>query len=69
MTKQKYSMQEIADFYNECSGNELLNVNKLESMIENSGFVSDCGETWGICHNDTEKVIIDDNGEAFVTTI
>lgn len=61
-------MQEIADFYNECSENEHLNVNKLESMIEDSGFVSDCGETWGVCHNDNEKVIINDNGQAFVTS-
>lgn len=59
-------MQEIADFYNECSGNELLD---LESMIKDSGFISDCGETWGICHNATEKVIIGDNGQAFVTAI
>ena len=56
-------MQEIADYYNKCS-----DMSKLESMIEDSGFVSDCGETWGVCHNATEKVIISDNGRAFVTS-
>lgn len=65
---KKYTMQEIADFYNECSENKSLDVGKLESMIEDSGFISDCGETWGVCHNDTEKVIIDDCGLAFVTS-
>lgn len=63
MTKQKYTMQEIADYYNKCS-----DMSKLESMIEDSGFISDCGETWGVCHNATEKVIISDNGRAFVTS-
>lgn len=65
---KKYTMQEIADYYNECS-DESLDIFKLEKMIKDSGFVSDCGETWGICHNDSEKVIISDEGTAFVTAI
>ena len=63
---KKYTMQEIADYYNECSENELL---ELEKMIEDSGFISDCGETWRICHNETEEVLINDYGRAFVSTI
>jgi len=59
---KKYTMQEIADYYN-----EHFDIFKLEKMIEDSGFVSDCGEAWRICHNDTEEVLINDDGQAFVS--
>lgn len=57
------TMQDIADYYNE---SDCLNVAELEAMIEANGWVSDCGDEWGVCHNDTEKVIINDEGEAVV---
>lgn len=62
----KTTMQDIANYYNEC---EDVNTSKLEGMIEEAGFISDCDTEWGICHNDTEKVIIDDNGKAIVTNL
>ena len=60
------TMQDIADYYNE---SDCLNVAELEAMIEANGWVSDCGDEWGVCHNDTEKVIINDEGEAIVVNI
>ena len=62
----KTTMQDIANYYNE---NEDVNTSKLEGLIEEAGFISDCDTEWGICHNDTEKVIIDDNGKAIVTNL
>lgn len=60
------SMQDIADYYNEA---DCLDTAELERIIEDKGWISDCGSEWGICHNDTEKVIINDNGEAVVTDL
>ncbi len=62
----KTTMQDISNYYNE---SEDVNTYKLEGMIEEAGFISDCDTEWGICHNDTEKVIIDDNGKAIVTNL
>ena len=57
------TMQDVADYYNEC---DVLNTQALEAMIEANGWVSDCDTEWGVCHNDTEKVIINDEGQAVV---
>lgn len=57
------TMQDIADYYNEA---DCLDTMELERMIEANGWVSDCATEWGVCHNDTEKVIVNDNGEAIV---
>lgn len=57
------TMQDIADYYNDA---DVLDTMELERMIEASGWVSDCATEWGICHNDTEKVIINDEGQAVV---
>ena len=57
------TMQDIADYYNE---SDVLDTMELERMIEDNGWVSDCGTEWGVCHNDTEKVVISDKGEAIV---
>lgn len=62
----KTTMQDIANYYND---SEEINTSELESMIEEAGFISDCGTEWGICHNDTEKVVIDDNGRAIVVNL
>ena len=62
----KTTMQDIANYYNE---SEEINTSKLEGMIEDAGFISDCGTEWGICHNDTEKVVIDDNGKAIIMNL
>ena len=57
------TMQDVADYYNEC---DVLDTQALEAMIEANGWVSDCNTEWGVCHNDTEKVIINDEGQAVV---
>lgn len=57
------TMQDVADYYNEC---DVLDTQALENMIEANGWVSDCDTEWGVCHNDTEKVIINDEGQAVV---
>lgn len=57
------TLEEIARFYNESDD---LNTAELERMIEESGYVSDCHEVWGVCHSDSEKVVINDEGKAVV---
>lgn len=57
------TMQDVADYYNEC---DVLDTQELEAMIKANGWVSDCATEWGVCHNDTEKVIINDEGQAVV---
>ena len=59
------TMQDVADYYNEC---DELYTPELEAMIEANGWTSDCATDFGICHNDTEKVIVNDNGEAVVVS-
>ena len=60
------TMQDIADYYNE---SDCIDVPELERMIEANGWVSDCGEEWGVCHNSTEKVVLNDEGEAIVVSV
>lgn len=60
---KNYTIEDIVNYYN---NNEEINTIKLEEMIESAGCVSDCHETFGICHNDKCKVIINDNGNAIV---
>ena len=57
------TMQDVADYYNKC---DVLDTSALEEMIEANGWVSDCATEWGVCHNDTETVIINDEGQAVV---
>ena len=59
------TMQDVADYYNE---QDCIDVTTLEAMIEQNGWVSDCATDFGICHNDTEKVIVNDEGEAVVVS-
>ena len=58
------TLQDVADDYNE-DGNPYY----LERMIEANKWTSDCGTQWGICHNDKEKVVINDKGEAEVVSL
>lgn len=58
------NLQDVADYYNESE-----DVSMLDALIDMVGAVNDCGKTWGICHNDTEKVIVNDYGEAVVITL
>ena len=59
-------MQDVADYYNKCDS---LDTKALEAMIEANGWVSDCDTEWGVCHNDTERVIINDEGQAVVVSM
>lgn len=60
------TLEEIANIYNEC---EELDVKKLENIITENGYTSDCHTDWGICHSDTEKVILNDEGTAIVVPL
>lgn len=60
-----YTMQDLADYINQSEDWPL----DVENIIEGQGWVSDCETKFGICHNDTEKVILNDNGEAVVVPI
>lgn len=60
------TMQDIADFYNESN---VIDDRTLDSMIEANGWASDIGTEDDICHSDTEKVVINENGEAIVVSI
>ena len=59
------TMQDVADYYNET---DVLGP-ELDAMIEANGWVNDCDTESGICHSETEKVIVNDNGEAVVMSI
>lgn len=59
------TMQDIADYYNE---SDILGP-ELDTMIEDNGWVNDCDTERGICHNESEKVIVNDNGKAVVMSI
>lgn len=61
------SLYDIADFWDEMTkdGREP-DMDALNSMIEEGGYVNDCHEQWRICHNDKEKVVLSDDMTAYV---
>lgn len=59
------TLQDVADYYNET---DILGP-ELDAMIEANGWVNDCDSECGICHSDTEKVVVNDEGQAIVTSI
>lgn len=59
------TMEALAEYYNSSEDYPA----DLEDIIEANGWVSDTHKQWGVCHNDTEAVIIDDSGNAFVKTV
>lgn len=65
--KQNISLYDIADFWNETTKNgQVLDMDALNSMIEEGGYVNDCHEQWGICHSDKKKVVLSDDMTACV---
>ena len=61
------SLYEIADFWNESTKNgQEPDMDKLNAMIEEGGYVNDCHEQWGICHSDKGKVVLQDDMTAYV---
>ena len=63
MKKEEITMQTIADAYN---SSEEVNTIAIERMIEDAGYTSDMHEDYGVCHSDTQKVVINERGEAVV---
>lgn len=57
-----YTMQNLADYINEAEDWPL----DVEDIIEENGWVSDCGTEFGVCHNETDKVVMNDSGVAVV---
>lgn len=55
-----YTMQDLADYINAADEWPA----DVEDIIQRNGWVSDCGTEFGVCHNDREKVIINDEGKA-----
>lgn len=60
MDGENYTMQDLADYINAADEWPA----DVEDIIERNGWVSDCGTEFGVCHNDREKVIINDEGKA-----
>lgn len=56
------TLSELADFIN---GNEEW-VLEVERIIEENGWVSDCGTTYGICHNGNEYLELNEGGNAVI---
>lgn len=56
------TMSELADYINNADEWPA----DVEDIIERNCWISDCGTEFGVCHNSTEKVVIDDNGHAKV---
>lgn len=59
------TMGDLADYINAADEWPL----DVWDIIERNGWVSDCGTSWGICHNDTEKVVFNDDGVAVVLDV
>ena len=59
------TMQELADYINAKDEWPL----EVEDIIEANGWINDCGTDWGICHNDKEKVVVNDDGKAEVVIL
>lgn len=58
------TLDELANYINEADEWPT----DVEDIIEANGWVSDTGKQWGVCHNDREAVILDDEGNAEVVT-
>lgn len=60
------TLQELADIINECDGFPFVEVNQA---IYDNGWVNDCFTEWGICHNDKEKLVFNEELKAVVITL
>lgn len=59
---KSYTMQELADYINESEDWPI----DGEDIIAANGWVSDTHTGWGICHDDTYKVVFNDEAKAIV---
>ena len=69
ITVKSYNMKKIttlyqlADYINDNNDWQL----DVEDIIEQNGWHSDCGDTYGVCHDDNNnKVVINEQGNAEV---
>lgn len=53
-------MSQLVQYINESEDWQL----DVETIIERNGWQNDCGDTYGVCHNDESKVIINEQGQA-----
>ena len=56
------TMEELAEYINEADEWPA----DVEDIIEANGWVSDTGSEWGVCHDDNQKVVLNERGEAEV---
>jgi hypothetical protein len=59
------TMEELAEYINESEEWPV----DVEAIIEENGWVSDCGTEFGVCHDASEKVVINDEGKAVCVTM
>lgn len=58
------TLQELADLIN--SADEWKT--EFNEIIEQNGWNNETAEEWGVCSNDTERIVLDDEGKAQVIT-
>ena len=58
-------MEELAEYINESDEWPI----DVEAIIEENGWVSDCGTEFGVCHDASQKVVINDEGKAVCVTM
>ena len=64
--KKIATLDQLADYINESNDWQL----DVEDIIELNGWHSDCGDTYGVCHDDKgNKVVINEQGDAEVITL
>lgn len=59
------TLPELADYINSCAEWPA----DVEDIIDRLDAVNDCGEKHGVCHDDNQKVVINDEGMADVIDI
>jgi hypothetical protein len=59
------TLEELAEYYNDSDDYPL----DLEDIIERNGWVSDTGTEFGICHDDTRRVVVNERGIAEVLDV
>ena len=61
--KKITTLDQLANYINESNDWQL----DVEDIIEQNGWHSDCGDTYGVCHDDNDnKVVINEQGIAEV---
>ncbi len=64
--KKIKTMEELADYINSFKDDF---PHDIGNIIEQNGWVNDCGSIYGICHNKEKTLELDEDAEAFVRYI